>query len=238
MSKKTKPSSPKARKKKTAGKASFQERQRQAVQRMVRQVYAWRYVDHALADARHPIPAHHQGYNVLSLATQDTIDTAYSIATETMQHWQALVVAYFENDQGEQSKGWAWVTSANPVIAVGDGITPLINQGNDIAMSMAEDTDQCYARAVVMAPWSRAHGVHPRQIAARLKSRLALTDDDIASLDEWEAPETIETATEDVDLEVARALTEAETAEMEATTSGITGDREASTSEEATYARA
>lgn len=96
--------------------------------------------------------------------------------------------------------------SQAPIIAAGDGITPLLAQANDIALEGLEANEACYARATIMAPWDASHPIRPDRLAARLQKRLGITKEEILALSEWGEPETVSVEVENLDLELAKAL--------------------------------
>lgn len=189
---------------KTGGKPLSQ-RERNALMQMMRLVYCWRYVDHDRAEAGLPIPECDHGYNLLAPATPAKINAAYTLASNKPLVWQVLVVCYVQSPQGEY-RSWAWVKSETPIIAEGEGITPLLAQANDIAMGDVEDDDHCYARATIMAPWDAQHPIRPDRLAARLQTKLRLSKEDVLALADWEEPETMSIDAVNLDLEVAKAL--------------------------------
>jgi hypothetical protein len=176
---------------------------------MMRLVYCWRYVDHKRAEAGEPIPDTDHGYNLLTPAKPEKIDAAYALASHKPLVWQVLVVCYVQSSIGEY-RSWAWVKSETPIIAAGEGITPLLAQANDIAIGDLGEGDDCYARASVMAPWDAQHPIRPDRLAARLQTKLRLTREDVLALAEWGEPETMQIDARnldlDLDLEVAKAL--------------------------------
>lgn len=180
-------------------------RDRNKLQQMTRLVYSWRYVCHQRAEAGEPISDHHHGFNLLAIATPEKIEAAYTIATATPRHWQAIVIAYVrESDSESEYRHWAWVKTQTPIIAAGDGITPLLAQANDIALEGLEENDNCYARATIMAPFDASHPIRPDRYAARLQSRLNLTKEEVLALADWDEPEIISVSNDLLDLEIAR----------------------------------
>lgn len=182
-------------------------RERNKLHQMTRLVYSWRYIDHARAEAGDPIADKHHGFNLLAIATQEKIEAAYTVATSTPRHWQAIVIGYV-NDGEQEYRSWAWVKTQTPIVAAGDGITPLLAQANDIALEGLEENDNCYARATIMAPFDANHPIRPDRYAARLQSRLGLTKAEVLALENWDEPETINVEVENLDLELAKALNE------------------------------
>ena len=191
------------------GKKPLSQRERNALMQMMRLVYCWRYVCHELAEKGLPIPESDHGYNLLAPATPEKINAAYTLASHKPLVWQVLVVCYAQSAQGEY-RSWAWVKSEVPIIAAGEGITPLLAQANDIAMSDVEESDHCYARATIMAPYDAQHPVRPDRLAARLQTKLRLSKEEVLALQEWESPQTVSVAVDNIDLEIAKALRAAE----------------------------
>tara|TARA_R110002051_G_scaffold309855_5_gene382731 strand:- start:2654 stop:3262 length:609 start_codon:yes stop_codon:yes gene_type:complete len=185
--------------------SALSQRDRNKMAQMTRLVYCWRYIDHARAEAGEPIADHHHGYNMLSIANQEKIDATYTVASATLRHWQAIVVAYVR-DGDQEYRSWAWAQTKQPIIAAGDGINPLLAYANDVALEGLEGNAACYARATIMAPWDAKHPIRPDRYAARLQSRLGLTKDDVLGIGEWEAPSVMHVPCSDIDLEIARTL--------------------------------
>ena len=207
MSKKKTTQKGKTHKGRNNKRASLSQRERNALDRMMRLVYCWRYVDHARAEAGEPIPASSHGYNLLTVATPAKVDAAYALASNTPMHWQVLVIGYVQHGD-EEYHSWAWLKSKTPIIAAGEGITPLLAQANDIAMDGLEDDAHCFARATIMAPWDEQHPIRPDRLAGRLQTRLGLSKEEVLALGDWGEPETMAIDAENIDLEIAKALRE------------------------------
>ena len=180
-------------------------RERNKMRQMTRLLYSWRYIDHARAEGGEPIPDHHQGFNLLTPSTPDKIRSTYTIAINTPMHWQVIVVGYIQDDEGEY-RSWAWVKSERPIVAAGDGITPLLAQANAIVLEGLEDNENCYARATIMAPFDASSPIRPDRYAARLQQRLGLTREDVLALEDWGEPEIMSVENDVLDLEIAREL--------------------------------
>lgn len=184
-------------------KKALSARKRNKMRQMTRLLYSWRYVDHARAEAGEPIPDHHQGFNLLTPSTPEKIKSTYTIAINTPMHWQVIVIGYVR-DGDDEYRSWAWIKSERPIVAAGDGITPLLAQANDIALEGLEGSDDCYARATIMAPFDASHPISPDRYAARLQKRLGLTKDEVLALADWGEPETMSVENDLLDLEIAR----------------------------------
>lgn len=206
--KKASKASKQARKPFIKGRQPITQRERTVLLRSMRQVYCWRYVDHARAEAGEPIPESDHGYNLLVPSTPRMIDFAYDLASHHPMHWQVLVISYLRHE-GETSRLWAWVKSQTPIVAAGEGITPLLTHALDAVRSDEEDAE-CFARATIMAPWDDQHPIRPDRLAGRLQTKLGLTKEEVLSLSEWDAPETAVIEADNIDLEIAKALRAAE----------------------------
>lgn len=97
--------SPSRKKNKPRTRKAFSLRERNAVERVVRLAYCWRYVDHARAEAGEPLPDEHHGYNLLVPAAQEKIDAAYNLASGVARHWQVIVVAYIRDGETKAVAG-------------------------------------------------------------------------------------------------------------------------------------
>ncbi|AJY53207.1 hypothetical protein [Halomonas sp. KO116] len=179
-------------------------RERSKIEQMARLAYSWRYVLHSRAEAGEPIPAHHHGKNLLCIATPEKIEATYTVASGTFRHWQAIVIAYVRDGESEY-RSWAWVQTQTPIIASKDGISPLLAHANSIALEGMEQTDDCYARATILAPWDAKHPILPDRYAARLQSRLGLTKEDIVAVSEWDKPEIMTVSASEIELDIALA---------------------------------
>lgn len=182
-----------------------------ALQAGMRQVYIWRYSAEASAQARAdeglaPDCDVH-GYSLLAPATPAKTDAAYALAKNTLLLWQVIQIAYCVDAQGVEFKLWSWVRSNQPIVAAGDGILPLLHRSYSDCMEDLREDERCVARAVIMAPWDSRHPIRPELLAAKLKTRLKLTDHEIRELGDWSEPftATIEEG-ETLDLELAQAL--------------------------------
>lgn len=179
--------------------------------RHMRQVYIWRYSVNEESLARqmeggHAVGDDH-GYNMLSLAKRDQVDAAYTIATNTRLHWQAVAIFYCRDHAGDEFRLWSWVKTQVPIVARGDGIVPLLHEAHSRCDEDRQESEVVEARAIILAPWDSRHPIRPEVLAARLKTRLRLTDAEIQELGDWGEPSVsrIEES-EHLDLEVARAL--------------------------------
>lgn len=189
----------------TSTSKSLSERDRNKLRQMTRLLYSWRYIDHARAEAGEPIPDEHHGFNLLTPTTPEKRQSTYTLAISLPMHWQVIVIGYVRDGESEY-RSWAWVKSERPIVAAGDGITPLLAQANDIALEGMEDNDDCYARATIMAPFDASAPIRPDRYAARLQQRLGLTKEEILALAEWDAPETMSVSNDTLDIEIARKL--------------------------------
>lgn len=178
---------------------------RQTLQRYVRLVYAWRYVINDNAEERklegaNPSNDGH-GYNLLIPAPESRVDAAYAVATNTLMHWQVILVAYVNTPEGEYRQ-WTWVTSDKPIKAAGGGIKALLSEAyGQSRLAVEEDGGDCYARGVIMAPWESNHPVRPARLAARLKTKFRLSTEEVLALEDWDAPETVS-----IDMDLLEAL--------------------------------
>lgn len=206
MSQKTKTGKKRPHKKR---QLSLSQRERNSLMSLMRLVYCWRYVDHARAESRKPGAGVTHGYNLLTPSKPSKVDAAYALATNKPMHWQVIVIGYITQGN-EEYRNWAWVKSRTPIVAAGDGITPLLSQANDHILDDLDAEAECYARGVIMAPWDDRHPIRPARLAARLKTRLGLSQEEIDSLDDWDEPETLAVDTQNLDLDIARAMREAE----------------------------
>lgn len=178
-----------------------------ARERAARLTYSWRYVDHERAESGDPRGDHCHGVNMLMPSTMQKIEKAYQNAIGIPRCWQVIVILYLNKGE-EESRNWSWVRSQQPIIASGEGITPLIAEANQSVLSDMSDDEHCHARAVIAAPWDSQHPIHPAKFISALKTKLKLNDQDIQAVSEWAEPANIKEVSleKDIDLEIAKIL--------------------------------
>lgn len=194
-----------------ARQRSLTQREVRAINGAMRQVYIWRYTTEDGAQGRSAAGADpqcdSQGYGLLAPATPSRVEAACAVAKNNRLNWQVIQIAYCLDADGNEVRLWSWLKTSQPIIAAGDGMVPLLHRSYSACMAEIADGEVCVARGVIMAPWDARHPIRPDMLAAKLKTRLQLSDQEIQELADWGDPITAEIGEDEtLDLELAKAL--------------------------------
>lgn len=144
------------------------------VTRLALQLYCYRYMEDG---DPHEMETY---YDFRSFVPTHKRDHLHNVALNLRLHWHCVTITYCRNEFGKEYRLFGFAQTGQTIVAMREGIVPLMTAAMKDGESTA-NTKHIYARAMVVAPWSKGFNDLVPLVKAKQKF-LKLHDKDIEEI--------------------------------------------------------